>query len=56
MNQINKSIGVVIPVYNCKRYIEETIKSIETQPLKVKEIVLIDDGSTDGSSEVCKEL
>lgn len=56
MNQINKSIGVVIPVYNCKRYIEETIKSIETQPLKVKEIVLIDDGSTDGSSEICKEL
>lgn len=56
MNKINKSVGVVIPVYNCKQYIEETIKSIEAQPLKVKEIVLIDDGSTDGSSEICIEL
>lgn len=48
-----KTVSVVIPVYNSKNYIEEAIMSIAKQPIQVKEIILVDDGSTDGSGEIC---
>lgn len=48
-----KTVSVVIPVYNCKKYIEETVMSIIKQPIRVKEIIIVDDGSTDGSGQIC---
>lgn len=51
---MEKTVSVVIPVYNCKDYIEETIMSILKQPRQVKEIIIVDDGSTDGSGEICE--
>jgi glycosyltransferase involved in cell wall biosynthesis len=51
--------SVIIPVYNKKNYLLECIDSILQQPLCKQgevEVVLIDDGSTDGSSQLCDEL
>lgn len=48
-------VSFVVPVYNGKRYIEECVDSIEKNAGKF-EIVLIDDGSIDGSAAICDEL
>jgi glycosyltransferase involved in cell wall biosynthesis len=49
------SLSVIIPVYNCERFIEKTIASVLAQP-EVTEIVIVDDGSTDGSLDIIKQL
>lgn len=46
-------ISVVIPVYNTIEYLPDCIQSIENQRFDDLEIVLVDDGSTDGSSSYC---
>lgn len=46
-------ISIVIPIYNTKEYLRECFDSIINQTYKNLEIILIDDGSTDGSSEIC---
>ncbi len=48
-------LSVIIPVYNTERYLRECIESIQEQSLKNIEILLIDDGSTDKSREICDE-
>lgn len=49
-------VSVVIPVYNCKRYVVEAVDSILKQTYKDFEILLLDDGCTDGTSEILKTL
>lgn len=49
-------IHVVIPVYNAKQFLRETVVSVLDQPCKDIDIVLVDDGSTDGSAALCDEL
>ena len=46
-------ISVIVPVYNCKKYLPKCIESIITQDEKEWELLLIDDGSTDGSEVMC---
>ncbi len=46
-------ISVIIPVYNIEQYIEECIESVLRQDYKELEIILVDDGSTDSSSQIC---
>lgn len=46
-------ISVIIPVYNVKEYLNKCIESVVNQTYKDLEIILIDDGSTDGSEIMC---
>ncbi len=46
-------ISVIVPVYNVEKYLEKCIDSIINQTYKNIEILLIDDGSTDSSGEIC---
>ncbi len=46
------AISVVMPVYNTVRYLGEALDSIQAQTLAPAEIIVVDDGSTDGSGEL----
>ena len=46
-------ISVIVPVYNIERYIGKCVESLMHQTYKKLEILLIDDGSTDGSGHIC---
>lgn len=46
-------ISIVVPVYNCERYINECIESVINQTNDNWELVLVNDGSTDKSAEIC---
>ena len=51
---MNDLVSIIIPVYNCGKFIDKTIQSIANQTYKNIELILIDDGSTDNSLEICK--
>ena len=46
-------ISVIVPVYNVKEYLPECIESIIFSDYKQIEVILVDDGSTDGSDRIC---
>lgn len=46
-------ISVIVPVYNTKKYLRRCIDSLLIQTLPEIEIILVNDGSTDGSGEIC---
>ena len=48
--------SVVIPVYNVSNYLNECVLSICKQNFDDYEVILVDDGSSDGSSEICDAL
>ena len=49
----NKLVTVVVPVYNVEKYLDECVESIVSQTYANFEIILVDDGSTDLSGEIC---
>lgn len=49
-------VSVIIPVYNVEKYIRSCVNSVLDQTLKDIEVILVDDGSTDSSGEICDEL
>ena len=49
-------ISVIVPVFNTLPYLEKCVLSLVNQTIKDIEIILVDDGSTDGSSSLCDEL
>lgn len=49
----NPLISVIVPVYNVEQYLQRCVESILKQNYKNIEIILIDDGSTDGSGALC---
>ncbi len=49
-------VSVIVPVYNIEAYLPHCLECIEAQTYKNLEIVLVDDGSTDGSGRICDEF
>ena len=50
---MNSLISIIIPVYNVDPYLNRCLKSIRLQTYQHIEIILVDDGSTDKSAEIC---
>ena len=53
---MNELISVIVPVYNVEKYLRKAVQSIQNQTYKHLEIMLINDGSTDSSGNICDEL
>ena len=50
---MNELISVVIPVYNVETYLDACVRSVMKQTYSNIEIILVDDGATDNSGEMC---
>lgn len=51
---MSKKVSIIVPVYNVEKYLERCIKSIVGQTYENTEIILVNDGSTDSSLQICK--
>lgn len=49
-------LSVIIPVYNTASYLGHCVESVLSQTFRDMEVILVDDGSTDGSAEICDRL
>ncbi|EOA6595913.1 TPA: glycosyltransferase family 2 protein [Vibrio vulnificus] len=52
----NLTVSVIIPSYNSENFIRESVESVLSQTYPIDEIIVIDDGSTDGSSALLLDL
>lgn len=48
-------ISIIMPVFNAVKYIDTVIKSILSQTYQKFELIIVDDGATDGTSEICQK-
>ena len=48
-------ISVIMPIYNAEKYVKKSIDSLVNQTTNEIEIILVDDGSTDGSGSICDQ-
>ena len=53
---MNQNISVIVPVYNVEKYLTQCVESILSQDNSNLEVILIDDGSTDRSGEICDQF
>lgn len=53
---MNPEISIIVPVYNVETYIHRCIRSILSQTFEKFELILVDDGSKDNSSQICDEF
>ena len=49
------TISIIVPIYNAEKYLDKCLSSITAQSFDNMEIILIDDGSTDSSLQICRE-
>lgn len=49
-------ISIIIPVYNCEKYISDCLKSIVNQKYENKEIIIVNDCSTDSTKKICEKF
>ena len=54
MNDVTPVISVIVPVYNAVKYLPDCISSIQNQQMRDWELILVDDGSSDGSLSYCE--
>ncbi len=53
---MNPTISIIVAVYQVSPYLRECLKSIRRQSYRNLEVILVDDGSDDGSEEICEEF
>ena len=53
---MGEKISVIVPVYNVEAYLERCVESILQQTYAHFELILINDGSTDSSGQICDHL
>lgn len=53
---MTNTVSIIIPVYNRETVVAECVRSALTQSHRELQIILIDDGSTDGTIDICREL
>lgn len=53
---MKEKVSIIIPVYNCEKYLKKCVDSILEQTYDNFELLLVNDGSTDNSLEVCKSF
>ena len=49
-------ISVIIPIFNSEKYLDKCLLSVKNQTFTDFEVIMIDDGSTDGSAEICRKF
>jgi glycosyltransferase involved in cell wall biosynthesis len=49
-------LSIIVPIYNQEKYLEECLNSVEKQMISSVEVILVDDGSTDKSKEICEDF
>ena len=54
MSPHNPTVSVIVPVYNVERYVVQTLQSILAQTYTDFELIVVDDGSTDNSLDICR--
>lgn len=52
---MNKLVSLIIPVYNVERYIRKCLDSVENQDYTPLQVIIVNDGSTDGSRTICEQ-
>lgn len=52
---MSAQVSLIIPVYNVADYLQQCLESVEKQNYKYLQVIIINDGSTDCSPEICKE-
>ena len=50
---MEKLISIIVPIYNVGQYLDQCVQSLSSQTYQNLEILLIDDGATDNSPEIC---
>lgn len=54
INETNPAVSIIVPVYNAEKFLRECIESVLAQSFTNWEVLLVNDGSTDGSGEICR--
>ena len=50
-----EKVSVIVPVYNDEKYLADCVDSILHQSYQNMELILVDDGSTDNSAQICED-
>ena len=56
VNKNRPLVSIIIPVYNAERYVYSTLDSVLNQTWRNLEVIVVNDGSTDRSMEVCQQF